>query len=227
MQSLLRPKYFYTSPSINNLRSLTYCWKCAAPITAQSLFCNQTSCNALQPFSLDKANIFQVFKLNDEFDIDSASLSLHYKDLQRLLHPDKFATRSEEERDYSASASSSINQAYDILKSPVRRAEYMIRNKFGIDIFDDDKSNQNIDFEGKNALMVRVFEIMECIEDMDGDQSKILELMESLQKSVDEFSIDFKDSIREGDRDKAIKAAMHLKYFHKMLDDLNGMANVD
>ena len=58
---------------------------------------------------------------------------------------------------------------------------------------------------------------MECIENMDGDQSKILELMDSLQKSVDEHSRDFKDSLREGDRDKAIKAAMHLKYFHKVI----------
>ena len=58
---------------------------------------------------------------------------------------------------------------------------------------------------------------MECIEDMDGDQSKILKLMESLHKSVDEYSRDFKDSIREGERDKAIKAAMHLKYFHKVI----------
>lgn len=58
---------------------------------------------------------------------------------------------------------------------------------------------------------------MECIEDIDGDQSKILELMKSLQKSVDEYARDFKDSISEGDRDKAIKAAMHLKYFYKVI----------
>ena len=115
MQSLLRPKYFH-SASVN-LRSLTYCWKCNAPINAQSLFCNQISCNVLQPFSLDKNNIFQVFKLKEEFDIDNTTLSLHFKDLQRLLHPDKFATRSVEERDYSANASSSINQAYNVISS--------------------------------------------------------------------------------------------------------------
>lgn len=64
---------------------------------------------------------------------------------------------------------------------------------------------------------IKVFEIKECIEDMDGNQSKILALLESLQKSVDEYSRDFKDSLVDGDKDRAIKAAMHLKFFQKVI----------
>ena len=54
------------------------------------------------------------------------------------------------------------------------------------------------------------------MENIEGDQSKILELLESLQKSVGEYSRDFKTSLLEEDRDKAIKAAVHLKYFYKV-----------
>ena len=109
------PLFNKTEFFLSNLRTLTYCWKCSAPINSTVLFCNQSSCNALQPFSLQKANIFHVFKLHEDFEIDNAILSAHFKDLQRLLHPDKFVTRSAEERDYSTNASSEINQAYEVI----------------------------------------------------------------------------------------------------------------
>ena len=65
-------------------------------------------------------------------------------------------------------------------------------------------------------LQTKVFEINEYMESIVGDQSKILELLESLQNSVDKYSHDFKNSLLEEDRDKAIKAAVHLKYFYKV-----------
>ena len=65
-------------------------------------------------------------------------------------------------------------------------------------------------------LQTKVFEINEYMENIVGDQSKILELLESLQNSADKYSHDFKNSLLEEDRDKAIKAAVHLKYFYKV-----------
>jgi molecular chaperone HscB len=59
--------------------------------------------------------------------MDLAELDREYKELQKKLHPDKFATKSLDEKLLSTNASSAINMAYHTLKDPVSRAEYMVR----------------------------------------------------------------------------------------------------
>ena len=65
------------------------------------------------------------------FDLDAATLERAYKRLQTGLHPDKFATAGPEERAHSAEQSARVNAAYAILKSPLRRARYLVRGQGG------------------------------------------------------------------------------------------------
>jgi glutathione S-transferase len=61
------------------------------------------------------------------FDLDLSRLEQQYKALQRRLHPDKFATASAQEQEYAAQQATAVNQAYDVLKRPLRRASYIVR----------------------------------------------------------------------------------------------------
>ena len=45
---------------------------------------------------------------------------------QKLLHPDKFSTKSEAERQYSADQASAVNDAYGTLRDPLKRAKYIL-----------------------------------------------------------------------------------------------------
>ncbi len=45
-----------------------------------------------------KLNFFSVFSLKDDFKIDKSRLDTQYKDLQKVLHPDKYAHESEVSR---------------------------------------------------------------------------------------------------------------------------------
>ena len=60
------------------------------------------------------------------FDLDPADLEARYKALQRRLHPDGFSTAPPTEREFSAEQASAVNQAYDTLRRPLRRAAYMV-----------------------------------------------------------------------------------------------------
>lgn len=61
-----------------------------------------------------------------EFKINDTLLDRRYKDLQRQLHPDKFSTKSDLERERSEEASALVNEAFSTLKSPLKRAEYIV-----------------------------------------------------------------------------------------------------
>lgn len=66
---------------------------------------------------------------HEVFRIDEVRLEKHYKALQKLLHPDRFATRSETEMKLSELWSSRVNQAYNLLRDRRKRARYVLERK--------------------------------------------------------------------------------------------------
>ncbi|UOO81098.1 Fe-S protein assembly co-chaperone HscB [Uruburuella testudinis] len=70
---------------------------------------------------------FTLFQLEPRFDIDTASLEQTYHTLAARFHPDKFAATSAFEQKQAMMMSSAVNEAYRILKSPIDRAAYLLK----------------------------------------------------------------------------------------------------
>ena len=68
---------------------------------------------------------FALFHLERKFDLDTAALDERWKAMQRLSHPDKFATQSAAEQRVALQWSTRINEAYRRLKNPLSRALYL------------------------------------------------------------------------------------------------------
>ncbi|MGF1853861.1 co-chaperone HscB [Vibrio satsumensis] len=71
-------------------------------------------------------NHFELFGLPLQFQLDGSLLSSQFRDLQRQFHPDKFATASERDRLLAVQKAAQINDAYQVLKHPISRAEYLL-----------------------------------------------------------------------------------------------------
>ena len=68
-------------------------------------------------------NHFELFGLPLRFRIDAPALQRAYRDLQRDVHPDRYAGGSDHEKRLALQASARVNEAYRTLKDPVARAE--------------------------------------------------------------------------------------------------------
>ena len=102
------------------------CWQCGTPDVA-SLFCRY--CNSLQA---PIPNYYEFFGLNCQLALNPDHLQKQFYQLSRLLHPDRYTRRSEQEKHYSLQASSILNDAYRVLRDPIRRSEYVL-NQAGFD----------------------------------------------------------------------------------------------
>ncbi|MCG9693255.1 co-chaperone HscB [Vibrio sp. Isolate22] len=71
-------------------------------------------------------NHFELFGLPLQFQLDGSLLSSQFRDLQRQFHPDNFATASERDRLLAVQKAAQINDAYQVLKNPISRAEYLL-----------------------------------------------------------------------------------------------------
>ncbi len=71
-------------------------------------------------------NHFELFGLVPAFALDEAGLERAYRDIQSRVHPDRFANAGDAERRASMQMTTQVNEAYRTLRSPLRRAVYLL-----------------------------------------------------------------------------------------------------
>jgi molecular chaperone HscB len=72
-------------------------------------------------------NFFELFGLDACYTLDAEKLSARYRELQRVVHPDRYAGGSEQERRLSMQGATLVNEAYETLRDPVARGRYLLQ----------------------------------------------------------------------------------------------------
>ena len=72
-----------------------------------------------------QSNDFELFDISPQFAQDRAAIDARWKDLQREAHPDKFAAQGAAAQRIAMQWSVRINEAYQRLKDPLKRAAYL------------------------------------------------------------------------------------------------------
>jgi molecular chaperone HscB len=71
-------------------------------------------------------DFFALLGLPRSFDLDEAALQGNYREQQSRWHPDRFVAASASERLVAVRQTSLLNDAYDTLKSPLRRIQHLL-----------------------------------------------------------------------------------------------------
>jgi molecular chaperone HscB len=69
---------------------------------------------------------FALFDLKPRFDLDEQQLASRYRELARATHPDRFADAPAEDQRRAVERSANLNEAYQTLREPARRARYLL-----------------------------------------------------------------------------------------------------
>lgn len=194
------------------------CWRCKeTPSTSSTsdfdFFCS--SCGAIQPPS--GANHFSVLGVAERFALDAAELEEAMKRRQKVLHPDKFSAASETERRHSADQASAVNEAYGVLRDPLRRAKYLLDAR-GWGVTERDGRDTPVDPE----LLMEVMEAREAIMDARGDAGKLRELLkvhgERVEMCVEETQRTMDAKTFDGESAK--DAVVRLTYFVRIVEEI-------
>jgi molecular chaperone HscB len=81
---------------------------------------------------------FGLLGLPAQFDLDPAVIERAFFDRSKELHPDRFANAPAADRVAALSRSRALNDAYQTLKKPVQRAEYLLE-RAGMHIGDNER----------------------------------------------------------------------------------------
>jgi molecular chaperone HscB len=122
------------------------------------------------------ADYFELFGIDRCLDVDDAALQRTFYDLSRQFHPDKYGTASAEEQQHALDATAQLNDAWRVLRDPVKRAEYLLKLE-GFDI--GEQRSGNVPPE----LLEEVFELNMMLEELrEGDESTRPRLQEEQER---------------------------------------------
>ena len=122
-------------------------------------------------------NFFELFNLPEKFQIDIEKLKENYRSIQKEIHPDRFATSSENEKMQSMIKTTEINDAYQTLKSPIKRAKYILSlHKF------NEKVILPPDF------LMQQMEWEEYLEEIEKDKNKLEQFKLSINEEYEQHS---------------------------------------
>ncbi len=113
-------------------------------------------------------NYFSLLGLPVSFIIDKQTLNNNYHELQRSVHPDKFANASAQQRRLSVQKAAQINDALQTLKSPTQRSIYLL-SLYGIELADH---NNSID----PAFLMQQMELRESLSQVNDKVDPLTEL---------------------------------------------------
>lgn len=89
-------------------------------------------------------NPFALFDLCVDFNLDLSQLTDRYLNLQKSLHPDNFADSTPQEQRLSMQKSAEINDAFQCLKDPIRRAEAIIQLGLGENLCEQKQESEHL-----------------------------------------------------------------------------------
>jgi molecular chaperone HscB len=161
-------------------------------------------------------NYFEIFSLQENFDLDLEKLTEVYKNLQSQSHPDKFSDADDATRLHALQVSSVINDAFDTLKSPLKRAAYLLT----LNGINPEENNQN---HLSEFLLLQQMDWRDQLdnateeEDLNTIERLKHEVMDEHQNCINEFH----DHVNAYNFIDAKPVYNKLQFIEKMLSEIN------
>ena len=158
---------------------------------------------------------FNLFQLEPSFNIDTEALEQTYRALAAHFHPDKFASASAFEQKQAVMMSSTINDAYRTLKSPIDRAAYLLKS-------------QNIDADAPEhtsfspEFLMQQMEWRETLMDaqMEQNHDAIRALDQEIQEAQSNLYQDLQQAFEQQDYESAAQWVRHGRFLNKLRNEI-------
>lgn len=161
-------------------------------------------------------NHFELFHLPQQFAVDLKALDQAYRDVQNQVHPDKFARSPDAEKRVAMQWATRANEAYQTLRSPLRRATYLCELN-GVDL--ETESNTAM----APAFLMQQMEWREALGD--AKAAKDLDALESLDEEVGndrkQRMVQIGAQLEAGDYEHAAQGVRALMFLEKFGEELH------
>lgn len=161
-------------------------------------------------------NYFELFGLPQQFTLDGGLLSSQFRELQKRFHPDNAATASESEKLAAVQKASQINDAYQVLKSPISRAEYLL-SLHSMDIRSEQQTMQDPEFLMEQMMLREELEEIESGSDI---ENALFEFDAKVTKLYKTHMVNVETELNQAQWAQAANSVRKLKFIAKLKNEV-------
>ncbi len=163
-------------------------------------------------------NYFELFGLPVGYTLDPAALAGRYRELQRVVHPDRFASAPEQERRLALQRATLVNEAFETLRDPLRRAQYLL-TLHGLDSTQETATTRDAEF------LMEQMELREALAsaaEAEDPGARLDELMRDIRKMIDaqvaQLAVLFEEATPES-LEVAREAVSKMQFLNKLYNE--------
>ncbi len=155
-------------------------------------------------------NYFEIFDLPVDYAVDMKLLDDRFLDLQKQVHPDRFAAGTDHEKRLAMQWATLVNTANETLRASLPRAIYLLGLR-GVEL----ETNPTL---SPAFLMdqIDLREQLESIEEGEGNFEELDSFRRKMQQGINEVQAEFKEALDE-DTDKAERLVYQLQFLSKLI----------
>src|SRR3954462_13325757 len=165
---------------------------------------------------------FDTLGIAPAFEVDLAAAEQRYRELSRVLHPDKFVGASAGERRMSLGKAVEVNEAWRLVRDPIRRAEALLR-RHGVEVKEGTEQKADPEF---------LMEMMEQREALSEAKAKHdPSTVQTLATRIRAKEVDVLERLARGFSETSDDNALHglvplvgeLRYYRRFLDEVSSI----
>ena len=163
------------------------------------------------------SNFFEIFSIPIAWDIDIGGLGIRYRALQQEFHPDRYATKTDVEKRLAVQSASLINQAFDTLKSPLKRAQYLLE-------LNSVDASHEAHITTDTSFLMQQIELRESLSGISETQDPWVELdrlKAEIEQTYIELQREFHDFFCKNALDLAFNTVAKMQFFSKLLTEID------
>ena len=165
---------------------------------------------------------FETLGVEPAFGLDVAVLEQRHRNLSRALHPDRYASSGAAERRRALGRAIEVNEAFRILKDPVRRAEALLARH-------GTQSGEGKEPPASPALLMEVMERREALAEIrhSKDAPALNSLIREVRQSEAQALTTLGQAFAANTENSAeiLKRIGELRYYRRFLDEAAAIAD--
>jgi len=165
--------------------------------------------------SPSSSDAFGLLGIPPSFDVDLGALEKAYFDRSKAVNPDR-ATAAE--RIAALTQSRALNDAYQTLKKPIARAEYLLA-RAGVLIGDNERLDP--------AFLMEILEAREELAEARGDRARVEAMQKAMKARRDATIAELPALFAAGDLAEVKKRVIVLRYLGRYLEECDAALDED
>ena len=160
---------------------------------------------------------FAILGIARSFDVDLGTVERIHRELSRALHPDKFVG-VDRERKFALAKAVEVNEAWRIVRDPVRRAEALL-GLAGVNLAEGQEPKPEPDF------LMEMLEQREALSDARHahDLRTVRAMATGVEARVREAEAALSNGFARGDTQIVLRRLGELRFFRRFLDEVSAI----